>query len=422
MINKFSDTEKNFFKANRKKLSDIMPAGSMAIVFSGEKRKKIGDEYYPFTPNRNFYYLTGIGEDGILLVTVKYADGNTEEKLFINRYDEKKAKWTGEVILEGEARENTLIEDINYKDKLEEELSSIIFNKRINTLFLDLENRDFVPTLESIFAKKMLLNYPYLEIKNLHFPLSAFRSIKTEYEKECLKKAIDITKEGIYSMMRNSKAGMYEYEIEAYFDFELKRRGVTDYAFKTIAASGVNATVLHYQENSCKTEEDSLILFDVGAQYKYYNADITRTFPVNGKFTERQRYIYDIVLEGQRRIIDSIKPGVEFASLNENLKKYYAKELTKAGLIHSEKEVEKYYFHGVSHMLGLETHDVGRHNEGELKEGFVLTVEPGLYIKEEGIGIRIEDDVFVTAAGCEVLSKDIVKEAKDIEDIMNEGI
>ena len=161
-----------------------------------------------------------------------------------------------------------------------------------------------------------------------------------------------------------------------------------------------------------------MILFDVGAQWEYYNGDITRTFPVNGRFTKRQRQIYDIVLEGQKKVIDAVKPGIEFKRLNEILKEHYAYELKKIGLIYNDDEVSKYYYHSVSHMLGLETHDVGRHNEGILQEGMVFTIEPGLYIAEEEIGIRIEDNVVVTKDGCRVLSKDIIKSAEDIENFM----
>ena len=156
----------------------------------------------------------------------------------------------------------------------------------------------------------------------------------------------------------------------------------------------------------------------MGAQGEYYNGDITRTFPVNGQFTERQKEIYNIVLEGQEKVIEAVKPGIEFKRLNEILKEHYACELKKIGLIKNDEEVNRYYFHSVSHMLGLETHDVGRHNEGLLQEGMVFTVEPGLYIPEEKIGIRIEDNVIVTENGCRVLSKDIIRTVDEIESFM----
>lgn len=408
----------SFFDNNRKKLINEMSDNSAAILFSGKAPKKLGDENYPFTPLRNFYYMTGLDRQNMILLIYKSGE-EVSEAVFIERYDEIKAKWVGSVMLSGEVSKTSCVDNILYMDEFEETLSSIIFNKRIEKIYMDFENRDFNNYSESfVLAEKINRHYPYIEHKNLYNIIAEFRMIKETCEIEKIEKAIEITKNGIYAMMKNAKPGMSEYEIEAYFDFELKRSGVRYFAFKSIAASGKNGTVLHYSDNNCKTKDNDLILFDVGAQWEYYNGDITRTFPVNGRFTKRQRQIYDIVLEGQKMVIDAIKPGIEFKRLNEILKEYYAIELKKIGLISNDDEVSKYYYHSVSHMLGLETHDVGRHNEGYLQEGMVFTVEPGLYIKEEEIGIRIEDNIVVTKNGCRVLSDDIIKSAEDIEKFM----
>lgn len=408
----------SFFENNRKKLIKEMSDNSAAILFSGKASKKLGDENYPFTPLRNFYYMTGLDRQNMILLIYKSGE-EVSEAVFIERYDEIKAKWVGSVMLSGEVSKISGVDNILYVDEFEETLSSVIFNKRIEKIYMDFENRDFNNYSESfVLAEKINRHYPYIEHRNLHNIIAEFRMIKETCEIEKIKKAIEITKNGIYAMMKNAKPGMSEYEIEAYFDFELKRSGVRDFAFKSIAASGKNGTVLHYSDNNCKTRDNDLILFDVGAQWEYYNGDITRTFPVNGRFTKRQRQIYDIVLEGQKKVIDAVKPGIEFKRLNEILKEHYAYELKKIGLIYNDDEVSKYYYHSVSHMLGLETHDVGRHNEGILQEGMVFTVEPGLYIAEEEIGIRIEDNVVVTKDGCRVLSKDIIKSAEDIENFM----
>lgn len=408
----------SFFDNNRKKLINEMSDNSAAILFSGKAPKKLGDENYPFTPLRNFYYMTGLDRQNMILLIYKSGE-EVSEAVFIERYDEIKAKWVGSVMLSGEVSKTSGVDNILYMDEFEETLSSVIFNKRIEKIYMDFENRDFNNYSESfVLAEKINRHYPYIEHKNLHNIIAEFRMIKETCEIEKIEKAIEITKNGIYAMMKNAKPGMSEYEIEAYFDFELKRSGVRDFAFKSIAASGKNGTVLHYLDNNCKTKDNDLILFDVGAQWEYYNGDITRTFPVNGRFTKRQRQIYDIVLEGQKMVIDAIKPGIEFKRLNEILKEYYVIELKKIGLISNDDEVSKYYYHSVSHMLGLETHDVGRHNEGYLQEGMVFTVEPGLYIKEEEIGIRIEDNIVVTKNGCRVLSDDIIKSAEDIEKFM----
>lgn len=410
--------ERKFFENNRKKLYNVMKDNSIAVLFSGKTPKKLGDENYAFTPLRNFYYMTGLDKQNMTVVLYKNGD-ICETTVFIERYDEVKAKWVGAVMLPDEVTEISGISNVSYLDEFDEIFASIMFNKRIENVYMDFENRDFV-TVGNAFdlSERIGKNYPYINFINVHNIIAEFRMIKEDCEIEKIEKAIDITKKGIYAMMSNSRAGMMEYEIESYFDFELKSNGVKDFAFKSIAASGKNGTVLHYSDNNCKTDKNDLILCDVGAQWEYYNGDITRTFPVNGKFTPRQKEIYNIVLEGQRKVIDAIKPGLEFKKLNEILKEHYAVELKKIGLISSDDDVSKYYYHGVSHMLGLETHDVGRHNEGLLQEGMVFTVEPGLYIVEEKIGIRIEDNIVVTSNGCRVLSKDIIRTVDEIESFM----
>jgi Xaa-Pro aminopeptidase len=223
-------------------------------------------------------------------------------------------------------------------------------------------------------------------------------------------------------MMRHAKPGMMEYEFTAYFDFYLRMAGVTEHAFKTISASGKNAAVLHYTDNKDKTKDGDLILFDLGASWGYYAADISRTFPVNGKFSPRQKELYDIVLEAQRKVIGKIKHGLPFKELNEIVLEHYAKELKRIGLIKEKDEIAKYYYHRVSHHLGLDVHDPSRMKDELLKKGMVLTVEPGLYIAEEGIGIRIEDNVLVTENGCEVLSEDIPRTTDEIEELMRDKL
>lgn len=412
---------KNFFCNNRKKIADFIDDKSIIVLFAGEAPFKRGDEKYPFSPDRNFYYSTGLNNQNLIYMGYKI-NGNFSEKLFLERFDPIQAKWVGAVIEKEEAENISGISNFKYIDEFEADFSNIVFSNRIEKVYLDLENRQmkrYTPAFE--FSNKILKNYPYISIINCYNQFAEFRRIKEDFEIQQIKKAIDITKNGILSMMKNTKAGMFEYEIEAYFDFAVKFFGANDFAFKSIAASGKNATVLHYSENNCKTKKDDLILFDVGAQFGYYNGDITRTFPVCGKFTEKQKTIYDIVLRGQKKVIENIMPKVPFKKLNEILKEFYFEELKKIGLIDKNAEIEavsEFYYHSVSHMLGLETHDAGRHNEGLLEKGMVITVEPGLYIEKDSIGIRIEDDVLVTENGCEVLSKDIIKEISDIENFM----
>lgn len=407
----------NFFESNRKKLYKHIKEKSLVVLFAGKAPLKIGDEKYMFAPNRNFYYITGVDKENIIFVMFKY-NNIINEYLYIEKYDEIESKWTGEVISPQKSTEISGIENIKYLDCFYDDIYFIIFNNRIEQIYIDCENRYGIPSSSIQFAQNIKNNYPAVNIIDIYPIISKLRTIKDEYEIKNICRAVEITKRALYMMVKLTQPGLKEYEIEAYFDFALKKMGVKDKAFQTIAASGKNATVLHYVENNSETKDGDLILFDLGAQYNYYNADITRTFPVNGKFTKRQKQIYNIVLQGQSLVIESIKPGIEFKMLNEILKDYYYIELRKIGLVENKEDVDKYYYHNVSHFLGLETHDTGRNNEGILKEGMVLTVEPGLYISEESIGIRIEDDVLVTKNGCEILSKDIIKTIDEIEAFM----
>ena len=226
-----------------------------------------------------------------------------------------------------------------------------------------------------------------------------------------------MTNKAIQNMMIHAKPEMGENELEAYFDFVLKCN-LCKHSFPSIVGSGKNATILHYGSNNQVMKDNTLVLCDLGAAYEYYNADITRTFPVNGKFTERQKQIYNIVLEGNEYIISQVKPGQTLRGLNNLLVEFYEKKLKEIGLLENGKTVRDYYWHGVSHMLGLETHDVQLSNT-PLEPGNVFTVEPGLYLEDEEIGVRIEDNVLVTEEGCINLSKDIIKTVEDIEAFMN---
>ncbi len=409
----------NYFYENRKSVLKDLKDFSSVLLFAGKPPIKIGDQLYPFTPNRNFYYFTGIDKEKVIYLAIK-ANNIIEEFLFIERYDELKAKWEGASISIEDAIELSNIQNIKFLDEFYQTFSALFFRHCINNLYLDLENRYFAPNAPAFdFAKDFKKNYPFANMINIYPIIASFRLIKKDYEISALKKAINITKDGIYAMLKNAKQGMYEYELEAFFDFELKKNNVKHKAFDTILASSKNAAILHYIDNNCKIEDNSLVLLDLGATYSYYSADISRTFPINGKFSDRQKLFYNIVLKGQQLVIDFIKPNVVLKELNQVLIAYYTKELIKIGLIKEDKELSKYFYHNVSHFLGLEAHDICINmQETVLKEGMVVTVEPGLYIKEENIGIRIEDDILVTKNGCENLSKDIIKTVEEIEAFM----
>lgn len=411
--------EKSFFEKNRRKFFEHIKGDFVAVLFAGQAPYKRGDELYPFAPDRNFYYLTGIDREKFILFVARVGETETVT-LYIERDNGYLAKWVGATMTSEEAKEASEISSISYLDTFYSDFSSFVFKNNIEHVYLDLEYREWSATLSSAleFAQEARQKYPFIQIHNSYPIFAILRESKDDWEIKQIQKAIDITRLGIEEMMRHAKAGMMEYEIEAYFEFVLKKHGVRQKAFQTIAASGKNGTILHYVQNDGKTKDGDLILFDVGAQVGWYNGDLSRTFPVNGKFTDRQKMVYNIILEGQKKVIQAIRPGTPFEQLNEILKEHYFVELQKIGLVETKDDVSKYYYHGVSHYLGAETHDIGRYMTTKLKPGMVLTVEPGLYIEEWEIGIRIEDDVMVTEEGCDVLSKDMIKTVEEIEAFM----
>ncbi|TCP26007.1 aminopeptidase P [Scopulibacillus darangshiensis] len=408
-----------FYQNNRKKLHEKLKDQSLTVMFAGAAPQKSADEDYPFIPNRNFYYLTGIAEPKIILVMTKL-NNKVEEHLFIEKADPFMEKWIGKTIAKDEAKEASGIESIKELDHFKPFLQQQLFLNQLEHLYLDLERRSWESpqTAASMFAEEAASKYPYLQCHDLYQDICELRLFKTPEEVETIKKAARITSEGIKHLIANAKPGMKEYELEAYFNFILKSRGVKDFAFNTICASGKNATVLHYVDNNDTANDGELVLLDLGAQYDYYSSDISYTFPLNGKFSDRQKLFYNIVLKALREVTALIKPGRNFSELNEATKKILAEECQQIGLIENPEEISKYYYHGVSHSLGLDTHDVGSYRNRVLEPGMVLTVEPGLYIEEEAIGIRIEDDVLVTEDGYEVLTDDLVRSVEDIEAFM----
>ena len=383
---------------------------------------KRGDEYYPFSPDRNFYYVTGVERENCVFLMAKVA-GGLQETLFIPRDNGILAKWVGANMTAEEAEEISGMTDIRPIDAFADDFAQMVFRNNITKIYLDLEHREWDDVLTPAlrFAKELREKYPAMAVGDLYPIFGDLRLIKEPYELEKMRKAMDITRMGVEAMMANARPGMMEYEIEAHFDFTLMQHGAREKAFQTIAAAGERGTILHYTKNNGKTKDGDLLLVDCGAQVDWYNGDISRTFPVNGKFTERQKLVYNIVLEGQQKVIDAIRPGQPFSRLNEILKEHYLEALKEIGLVKTMADVAKYYYHGVSHYLGAETHDIGRYTERVLQPGMVLTVEPGLYIEEWGIGIRIEDDALVTEDGCEIMTKDMIKTVEEIEAFMAKG-
>lgn len=285
--------EKMVYSEHRSALMNKIDNNSIVILFAGNAPKKTGDEVYQFTPDRNFYYLTGISEENHIVVLSKF-NNEISEKLFLKEIDLAKEMWNGKTLRDFEAKEISGIEDTVYMNEFYGYLNRLIKGAEEINLYLDLDRQDYCEedSNGNKFAEVFKGKYPQVIIKNVSSNITPLRMIKSKSEIAEMQRAIDITIDGVESLMKNSKAGMKEYELEAYFDFVCKTNGVKDFAFRTIAAAGKNATTLHYVENNSEIKNDDLILFDLGAQWNFYNADITRTFPVGeNSLTDRNKFM-----------------------------------------------------------------------------------------------------------------------------------
>ena len=284
-------------------------------------------------------------------------------------------------------------------------------------VYLDLwrYHKDQADTPAHTLAATLQSKYPAVAIEDINGDMAAMRAVKDEKELAFMRQAQEHTRIAIEEMLRYAKPGMNERELEGAFDFALMKQGVRDHAFHSIFAGGKRATTLHYGENDQIVNDGEMVLIDLGSAYGNYCADISRTFPVNGKFTDRQKELYNAVLEAQKIVIAAAKPGLTTRQLNQMVIDYYETRLDDLGLRKDGKGVRDYYYHGVSHSLGLDTHDIFSQALAELKPGVVITVEPGLYIEEEGIGVRIENDILITEDGCIDLSVAIPRTVEEIE-------
>ena len=414
---------KDTYIARRKQILDSKKENTAVVIFSGAAPMKSQDEAYPFAVDRNFFYLTGIERENMILVMRKNYLGEYSETLFIEPYDEVLAKWVGGRMRGAEATEISGVEAIADVGEFPDRLNSMVENSRglgKLTFFLDLwrYHKDQADTPAHTLAATLQTKYPAVAIEDINGDMAAMRSVKDDKEIAFMRQAQEHTRIAIEEMMRYAKPGMNERELEGAFDFALMKQGVRDHAFHSIFAGGKRATTLHYGENDQTVYDGELVLIDLGSAYGNYCADISRTFPVNGKFTERQKQLYNAVLEAQRIVIANAKPGLTTRQLNQMVVDYYETRLDDLGLRKDGKTVRDYYYHGVSHQLGLDTHDICTERERTLKPGMVITVEPGLYIEDESIGIRIENDVLITEDGCIDLSVAIPRTVEEIEAIM----
>ncbi|MDY5882733.1 aminopeptidase P N-terminal domain-containing protein [Roseburia sp. 831b] len=409
------------FKKRREEILNRMEDNSILILYSGIESHVSADEYAPFEANRNFFYLTGLRRDNMILVLDKAA-AKPVERLYIEEADPTMERWYGKKVTVEEAKEVTQIERVGFLDEFEPAMDMILTREDVTTVYFDTYRHQYqdLPDYNVVKANEFAAKYPGMKIRNCFPMIAEMRMQKDEDEAALIKDAIALTDEGLKNVMRNLTPGMKEYQAQADFEYSIKRNGADGVSFPTIAGSGMNGTMLHYETNQETCEDGTLLLLDLGAKYKGYCADITRTYPVNGTYSKRQREVYDIVLAANREVAKSAKPGMTTLDLNNICKKVLAEGCIKLGLIEKEEEIGKYYMHGVSHHLGIDVHDVTVDSNKKLRPGAIISDEPGLYIDEWAIGIRIEDDLMITEDGCVVLSEAIMRDADEIEAFMKE--
>lgn len=409
---------------NRKNVFQFLANNAMAIFHSGYEQFKTADASYPFFVNHNFYYLTGINQADVTLVIAKL-NNKYVERLFIQENDLELSKWVGSSIsieaasdLSGIALEN-IVYNPSFASYIQNHLQPLRYSfEVIEAVYLDLEQRDypFYQTFGLSFSKKLKEDYPAIKINNIYPKLISLRMIKNQDEVQLIKQSISTTKRAIENVMKNANHLTNEAEALAYHNFVLTCENKMP-SFESIIASGKNATILHYVDNNSAFAPNSLLLMDVGCYTFNYASDITRTIPLTGKFTKRQKEVYEVVLDVNKKCIAYLKAGITWQELNQ-----YAQDLLLAGckqlgLLSDKSDLTKYYYHSIGHSLGLDVHDPSMASQG-IVAGMVITIEPGLYLEEEGIGIRIEDNILILEKEVINLSKDIIKEVKDIEAFM----
>ncbi|HOA29001.1 MAG: aminopeptidase P N-terminal domain-containing protein [Candidatus Cloacimonetes bacterium] len=396
--------------ARREKLFAALQSGDAVILFANleEKLKK-------FKQDNNFLYLTGLTCPDAIYMAFKGSAAS--EFLFIQRGIPEREVWEGKKMTVEEAREISGIENVLYQDQFDGVLSQYcpaIYRIHANIGALELDRPLSYPMFRLLPVRQ---RYPQISILCVTEIMTPLRKVKSDWEIQQMQRAIDVTGKGIIDIMQSAQTGMMEYELEAILFYRMQRSGLKHWGFAPIIAAGINAATLHYEKNECQIAAGDLVLMDVGADNNNYSADITRCFPISGSFSDRQTQIYSAVLRVEKEIISMVKPGVELMTLQTKTRELIANELITLGLISDPCEVSKYYMHGVSHFLGMDTHDLGGRS-ATLEVGNVITVEPGIYIPEERLGVRIEDDVLVTEEGYCVLSQNIPKEIAEIEEIL----
>ncbi len=407
-----------FFARNREAFIGQMAPGSAALFRAPDPARKNADESHPYEPDSGFFYLTGI-EAPLSALLLHPGSQRSKQTLFIEKADPRIEQWTGRRMTADEAKARSGADSVGFIDQLEQALALALGAVEALYISYPAVALDAPLPAELQFVNRVRERFPHLRIVRADPLIAAQRAVKAPEELGLLREAVRITGAGLAAAMRAAGPGVHEFELQAIIERTYRDLRSEDVGFRTIVASGANACTLHYEANDCPIADGALVLVDTGADYCHYTADITRTFPAGGTFSPRQREVYQKVLDAQQRTIALVRPGTTLAELNKRTREMLVEACKSIGL--AKEKYEEYYTHiphGVSHHLGLDAHDVIDLRDGPLAPGNVITVEPGLYIPAEGLGVRIEDDVLVTETGCEVLSKGIPKEVDEIEALM----
>ena len=419
------------FVRNRANFAVQLPPKSVAIFTANEAMPRNGDEFYPFRQQSDFFYLTGINEENAyLLIAPDYPIEELREILFIEPYDEVKATWQGEMLDNAQATELSGIKTVKGSDAFWMTLNDIVFSGYGETIFLNSyeypKYECAVETIQKRFVQQVKTSYPMHKYGRTAPILNVLRMKKSEDEIAITQQACNITAKAFRRCLETVKPGMYEYEVQAEIEYIFKQNNATGHAYATIIAGGKNACCLHYSKNQSLLHDGDLILFDIGCELKNYSSDLSRTIPINGKFTKRQKDCYNAVRRVMKEITKLYRPGGTINEINETTYKLIEQEMIQLGLFTAEDVkkqnpdkplYKKYLMHGISHHIGLDVHD-SINKFKPFEPGMILTCEPGLYIREEGIGIRIENDLLITEGEPINLFEGLPTEIEEIEKAM----
>lgn len=427
---KYSAIKKDLFIDNRKNYMKHLKPNSLALFVSNDILPTNADGALGFVQNSDLFYLTGVDqEDTILMIFPDVKDGKHKEVLFLKETSELIAIWEGAKLTKEQATAVSGIEHIYWHHEFEKVFKGFAFQAENFYLNSNEHTRRYIDmeTAETRFNNKLRLQYPLHNVLRSAPIMHKIRSVKHPIEIELMQQACNITEKGFRRLLSFTKPGVMEYEIEAELIHEFVRNRSRGFAYGPIIASGASACVLHYVENNKPCKDGDVILLDVAAEYANYASDMTRAIPVNGKFTKRQREVYDAVLRVMKSATKMLVVGNTFEKYNKAVGDLMTEELLQLGLIKSDDvknqnpawpAYKKYFMHGTSHFIGLDVHDVGFFAE-PMQIGNAFTVEPGIYIPEENLGIRLENNIVITATGNDDLMKNIPLEADEIESLMN---